>query len=327
MHSASPRKPLLLVTLLGLAACGRAEEQSASLLARAASLELDTEYVPPPGEALHHHTSGFAKILCSAVFITGLDPQDAAANVGGFTSPFSERHHVLDTVVDFERQQVSLTLPDGVTRTARKYKNQGCVTHAIGEDSVHFTPTDVERNLPPAVTNPWPMGDVLPSDPWPEDGGHDQGRGGSRRRVRATGSSYSRLGRYLQGKDSRRAIRTGGRYPLATRELVDGEEPHGLPHWGAHPAGYIRALAGSTNPRVAVGWRPPAGYPHRRHHEDVEWDPDPRTPGPRLRSVTRVPRPCLSLHGQCELIRVGGRLGPSNGSRTRWAGIGTAILC
>ena len=128
-----------------------------ALIARAAPLELDTEYAPPPGEALHHNTSGFAKTLCSAVFITGLDPEDAAANVGGFSGPFGKRHHVVDTVVDFERQQVSLTLADGVTRTARRYKSQGCVTLPIGEDSVYFTPTEVARNLPPAATTPWPM--------------------------------------------------------------------------------------------------------------------------------------------------------------------------
>ncbi len=170
-------KNVILVTLLGITACVGSVDQSESasdaandaLIARAAALELDTEYVPPPGEALHHNTSGFAKTLCSAVFITGLDAQDAAANVGGFSGPFSERHHVVDTVVDFERQQVSLTLADGVTRTARRYKSQGCVTLPIGEDSVYFTPTEVAPNLPPAATTPWPMGDVLPSDPWPAE--------------------------------------------------------------------------------------------------------------------------------------------------------------
>ena len=177
MHPASHRQLLILVVLLGLLACVGPESQfeagsadaRTALIARAASLELDTDYVPPPGQALHHYTSGFAKTLCSAVFITGLDPKDAAANVGGFTSPFEERRHVVDTVVDFRRQQVSLTLPDGVTRTAKKYKNQGCVTHAIGEDSVHFTPTEVARNLPPAASTPWPMGDVLTADPWPDE--------------------------------------------------------------------------------------------------------------------------------------------------------------
>ncbi len=138
------------------------------LNARASSLELDTDYFPPPGEALHHETAGFAKILCSAVFITGLNPQDAAANVGGFISHFEERGHVVDTIVDYDRQLVSLTLPDGVTRTAKRYRNQGCVSHAIGEDSIYFSPTDVPRNLPIAETTPWPMGDVVSNDLWPD---------------------------------------------------------------------------------------------------------------------------------------------------------------
>lgn len=142
------------------------EEQ---LIARAASYELDTEYVPPPGVPLHHQTAGFAKILCSAVFITGLDPEDAAANVGGFISPFEERHHVVDTVVDYDRQEVRLTLPDGVTRTARRHANQGCVAYPYPEHNLYFTASEVERNLPPAETTPWPMGDVLPDDPWPAE--------------------------------------------------------------------------------------------------------------------------------------------------------------
>ncbi len=48
-----------------------------ALIARAKPLELKTEYTPPPGDALEHHTAGFAKTLCSAVFITGLDPDFA----------------------------------------------------------------------------------------------------------------------------------------------------------------------------------------------------------------------------------------------------------
>ena len=60
-----------------------------ALIARAKSLELDTPYVPPPGDPLEHHASGFAKIMCSAVFITGLDPDFAAENVGYFTAPYA----------------------------------------------------------------------------------------------------------------------------------------------------------------------------------------------------------------------------------------------
>ena len=176
MRTASSIKALLFSTCILSVACGVAEEEipnadgsTESLIARAQAFELDTEYNPPPGEALHHQTAGFAKILCSGVFITGLDAADAAANVGGFISPFDERRHVVDTVVDYEQERVALTLPDGVTRTAKRYENQGCVAHGIGEDSVHFVPTTVERNLPPAATTPWPMGDVLPDAPWPSE--------------------------------------------------------------------------------------------------------------------------------------------------------------
>src|SRR3954469_24080601 len=63
----------------------------AALIARAKALELNTPYVPPPGDPLEHNTSGYAKTMCSAVFITGLDPDVAAENVGFFTGPYEAR--------------------------------------------------------------------------------------------------------------------------------------------------------------------------------------------------------------------------------------------
>ena len=146
-----------------------AEDARESMLERARELELDTEYEPPPGDRLHHHTAGFAKILCSNVFVGGLDPAFVAENVGFFSSPYEHRRHVVDTVVDFEREAVHLTLPDGVVRTAKRYGSQGCVGLPIGEDSVRFTPTIVEPDLPDPAVTPWPMGDVLPEDPLPPD--------------------------------------------------------------------------------------------------------------------------------------------------------------
>lgn len=163
----------VVVLALFAASCGGEAETDgaaarARMLARADSLELPGEWVPPPGDALVHSTAGFAKVLCSGVFITGLTVADAAENVGYFTSPPEDRVHVTDTVVDFEHQAVHLTLPSGVTRTAKRYKSQGCVALPIGEDSVYFTPTWVEPHLPDAATTPWPMGDVVPDAPWPD---------------------------------------------------------------------------------------------------------------------------------------------------------------
>lgn len=176
-HSA---RRLALVALLGtLSACGGAGPSAdgegegdggrEALLARADSFELDTEYRPPPGNPLHHHTAGFAKILCSNVFITGLDPEFAAENVGFFSAPARWREFVVDTVVDFEEGAVHLTLPNGVTRTAKLYGDQGCVALPLGEDSVHFAPTRVEPDLPDRSNAPWPAGDVLPDEPFPPE--------------------------------------------------------------------------------------------------------------------------------------------------------------
>jgi len=81
------RIPLLVLTVVTCTA-GVAQAQNLDAVnARAKSLELDTPYVPPPGDALEHHAAGYAKVMCSAVFITGLTPEFAAENVGFFTGP------------------------------------------------------------------------------------------------------------------------------------------------------------------------------------------------------------------------------------------------
>ena len=115
------------------------------LIARAKSLELDTPYVPPPGDALEHHAAGFAKIMCSGVFVTGLDPDFAAENVGYFTAPYEVRHQLGKPVIDRAEKAVHVTLPNGVTRTAKYLGSQGCVTLPVGQTSVNFTPANVDR--------------------------------------------------------------------------------------------------------------------------------------------------------------------------------------
>lgn len=140
-------------------------ELRAKLIARAKELELGTVYKAPPGDALSHHIAGFAKIMCSAVFITGLQPDFAAEHVGYFTSPYAERAKVSKPVVDYEKKSVSITLPNGVTRTAIYTGDQGCVCLSEGVDSLFFKPVKVVRNLPDPTTTPWPMGDQTGNDP------------------------------------------------------------------------------------------------------------------------------------------------------------------
>jgi len=85
----------LVVTLVAIPAAAQGPlAQLDPLNARAKSFELDTPYVPPPGDPLEHHTAGYAKVICSAVFMTGLSPEFAVENVGYFTSPYRERAKV-----------------------------------------------------------------------------------------------------------------------------------------------------------------------------------------------------------------------------------------
>jgi CubicO group peptidase (beta-lactamase class C family) len=140
-----------------------------ALIARAKSFELNTPYVPPPGDPLEHDAAGFAKVMCSAVFITGLDPDFASENVGFFTGPYEQRAKFGKPVIDRINKTVSVTLPNGVTRIARYIGDQGCVTLPVGKDSLSFKPVAVKSRLPDPSTQPWPMGDVLPRDPLPPE--------------------------------------------------------------------------------------------------------------------------------------------------------------
>jgi CubicO group peptidase (beta-lactamase class C family) len=136
-----------------------ASSPRAFLIARAKALELPTAYVPPPGDALSHHTAGFAKIMCSAVFMTGLDPDFAAENVGYFISPYAERAKVAKPVIDYGAKAVHITLPNGTRRTARYFGDQGCIALPEGKTELSFKPVALKRAAP-NPSQPWPAGDL-----------------------------------------------------------------------------------------------------------------------------------------------------------------------
>jgi CubicO group peptidase (beta-lactamase class C family) len=144
-----------------------APNENAALVARARALEIQTPYVPPPGDPLEHHAAGFAKIMCSAVFITGLGEDFAAEHVGYFVAPYDVRAKLGRPTIDPAGRAVHVKLPNDVVRTARHVGSQGCVTVPIGRSSLAFTPVDVKSGLPDAGTQEWPMGDRVPDTPLP----------------------------------------------------------------------------------------------------------------------------------------------------------------
>jgi len=124
----------------------------------ASASELPGQWQAPPGDPLEHTAAGYAKILCSAVFISGRTLATAVAEDGFFVAPRAERRRLKPTI-DPNRQAVLVSLPDGRTRSARLIGDQGCVTLPAGESEVFFTPVKVVSALPDAATQPWPMGD------------------------------------------------------------------------------------------------------------------------------------------------------------------------
>jgi CubicO group peptidase (beta-lactamase class C family) len=159
---------MLVLSLAGVTAQS-GDRGRAFAIDRAKALELATPYVPPPGDPLEHHTSGYAKIMCSAVFITGLDPDFAQEHVGYFTGPYEARARVGKPVIDRANKAVHIAMPNGVTRTAKYLGSQGCVTLPIGATDVSFTPVAVKSALPDPKTLDWPMGDRLPAAPPPPE--------------------------------------------------------------------------------------------------------------------------------------------------------------
>lgn len=153
---------LLTIALLSLStlAAQQPNEARQAMLERARKLELNTPYVPPPGEAIEHYASGYAKIMCSSVFVTGLEPDFARENVGYFVAPYAERARLGTPQIDRQQRSVTVTMPNGTTRVAKQVGSQGCVTLPIGKSDVFFKPSIVKSGLPAANTVPWPMGDL-----------------------------------------------------------------------------------------------------------------------------------------------------------------------
>ncbi|MCA1584954.1 MAG: beta-lactamase family protein [Acidobacteria bacterium] len=157
----------MCVALAGASANVQQSAATAALIARAKALELNTPYEPPPGDAMQHHAGGFAKVMCSAVFVTGLDPAFASENVGYFTAPYEVRAQLGKPEIDRGAKQVTVTMPNGTKRTAKYVGKQGCVTLPVGANTLGFTPVEVTSALPDPDTQPWPMGDKLSNDPLP----------------------------------------------------------------------------------------------------------------------------------------------------------------
>ena len=161
------RGTTITASLLGLLCASHASAQSPAdtsreaMLARAKAAQISDAWTPPPGNPLTHFTVAYAKLMCSAVFVSGMDPDFARATLGDNNALAAVAHRAQSgaPIIDRKRREVRVTTKSGITRTARYYGDQGCVSIPEGASSVSFTPKPVPRKLPDAATTDWPMGD------------------------------------------------------------------------------------------------------------------------------------------------------------------------
>jgi len=103
-----------------------------------------------------------AKVLCSAVFVSGRSLEEARANSLPFDPP------AMSVRLDEARREVRVEVAGLIRRTARHYGDQGCIALPPGVDDVAFVPVEVRSALADSRTQAWPMGegdDQLPGAP------------------------------------------------------------------------------------------------------------------------------------------------------------------
>jgi CubicO group peptidase (beta-lactamase class C family) len=102
-----------------------------------------------------------AKLLASAVFISGRNPQQALVED---VYPPEQAHERAKTRIDVDRKRnrVTMSTPTSGERTAvfTGENAQGVVLLPTGESQLRFTPRAIPRQLPPA-DSAWPWGDRL----------------------------------------------------------------------------------------------------------------------------------------------------------------------
>ncbi|MDP9414257.1 MAG: beta-lactamase family protein [Pseudomonadota bacterium] len=138
------------------------------MLARARAAELPGVWTPPPGDPVSHHTAAYAKLLCTAVFVSGMEPSFARQTLGdnNALAAVAQRVKAGEPVIDRQRREVRVTTKESaVTRTARHFGDQGCVTLPEGEAAIRFSPKPVPRKLPDGSAAAWPLGDRLAASP------------------------------------------------------------------------------------------------------------------------------------------------------------------
>jgi len=139
----------------------------AALAASTAQAPRSTSAYAPAGTPISLGLAGYAKVICSAVFVSGRAPEEAFHNSGYHLFP-EEELAAVTYQVDREQRLVRMT-HGASTRTAKFYGDQGCIIHPQDHDGIFFKPVPVTTGLMDAAKQPWPMGDAASGEHFPSE--------------------------------------------------------------------------------------------------------------------------------------------------------------
>jgi hypothetical protein len=221
-------------------------------VARAKALEFPTEYVAPPGDPMSHHAAALARVVCAAVFISGLDADFAVANVG-VIPPFDVRKDLGKPVFHAARKTVDMATPKGVVRRAQFVgTRQGCIVAAESGAPLHFAPKEPTTSLTTTASSPWPAGEVLPQESLPAQIDAPKLRQAVDAAFEPAGAMTSAYVVTWRGKIVGRTLCTRNHAPDVTGKLGDGQNRARDPDGNAGCGWHLRPLATTADCRVAT---------------------------------------------------------------------------
>ena len=146
----------LIFFLLIFISCGQSPQEGSDPVTKSLEYQSWETTQQPEGTAAYLGLGSSAKVLCTAVFASNRDPEEAFANSGKIILA-EEFARDVAYEINFETKQVFVFLGDSIRRSATYVGDQGCIIDS--PEGLKFTPVNVISSLLPADAMDWPMGD------------------------------------------------------------------------------------------------------------------------------------------------------------------------
>ena len=151
-------KWFLFIVCLLFFSCRTNEKQSiADPVTESLKFQSWDETQQPEGSPAYLSMGSFAKVLCSAKYVSGRSLEEASMNsrMALFASSMPEPQYT----VNEEAQRITVHVEGEPSRSATFHGSQGCIIDR--PEGLDFIPTEVKSSLPPASEMDWPMGDKI----------------------------------------------------------------------------------------------------------------------------------------------------------------------